>query len=108
VSIDSKQTRSNFYRDNSIPIRVGELIRIYFINALEFDPINSFHLHANFFKVYRTGSKLTADDYTDIVTLSQAERCIIEFAYTLPGIYMFHAHQNSFAELGWMGHFEVW
>ena len=98
---------ANFYRDNPIKLRTGELVRVYFINALEFDPINSLHLHANFFTLYRTGSKLTPDDYTDVVTLSQAERCIIEFTYNLPGRFMFHAHQNTFAELGWMGHFEV-
>lgn len=98
---------ANFYRDNPIPIRCGELVRIYFINALEFDPLNSFHLHANFFHVYRTRSKLTPDDYTDLVTFSQAERCILEFAYSMPGRFMFHAHVNAFAELGWMGHFDV-
>jgi FtsP/CotA-like multicopper oxidase with cupredoxin domain len=98
---------ANFYRDNPIPLRAGELVRVYFVNALEFDPINSLHIHANFFHVYRTGSKLTPDDYTDMITLAQAERCIVEFTYNLPGRYMFHAHQNAFAELGWMGHFEV-
>jgi FtsP/CotA-like multicopper oxidase with cupredoxin domain len=98
---------ANFYRDNPITLQKGELVRIYFVNALEFDPINSLHIHANFFHVYRTGSRLTPDDYTDMVTLSQAERCIVEFTYDLAGVYMFHAHQNAFAELGWMGHFNV-
>ncbi len=98
---------ANFYRDNPIKLRAGELVRIFFINALEFDPVNSLHLHANFFSLYRTGSKLTADDYTDVVTLSQAERCIVEFTYKFPGRFMFHAHQNTFAEMGWMGHFDV-
>lgn len=98
---------ANFYRDNPVPLRIGELVRVYFVNALEYDPINSLHIHANFFHLYRTGSKLTPDDYTDMVTLSQAERCIVEFTYNLPGNYMFHAHQNTFAELGWMGHFNV-
>jgi len=98
---------ANFYRDNPIAIRQGEPVRIYFLNALEFEPINSFHLHANFFQVYKTGSQLNNAEFTDLVTLSQAERCIIEFTYNFPGRYMFHAHQNSFAEMGWMGHFEV-
>ena len=98
---------ANYYRDYPIELRVGEHVRIYLLNALEFDLVNSFHLHANFFKVYRTGSQLVPDAYTDIVTLSQAERCVIEFVYSLAGSYMFHAHQNTFAELGWMGHFNV-
>jgi FtsP/CotA-like multicopper oxidase with cupredoxin domain len=98
---------ANFYRDNPIVLQKGEAVRVYFVNALEFDPINSLHIHGNFFHVYRTGSKLTPDDYTDMITLSQAERCIVEFTYDLAGRYMFHAHQNTFAESGWMGHFNV-
>jgi FtsP/CotA-like multicopper oxidase with cupredoxin domain len=98
---------ANFYRDNPITLHRGELVRVYFVNALEFDPINSLHIHGNFFHVYRTGSKLVPDDYTDMITLSQAERCIVEFSYDLSGSFMFHAHQNTFAELGWMGHFSV-
>jgi FtsP/CotA-like multicopper oxidase with cupredoxin domain len=31
----------------------------------------------------------------------------MSFAEHEPGIYMFHAHQSEFAELGWMSHFEV-
>jgi FtsP/CotA-like multicopper oxidase with cupredoxin domain len=98
---------ANFYRDNPITIGQGEFVRIYFINALEFEPINSFHLHANFFHVYKTGAQLKEAEYTDLVTLSQAERCIIEFTYNFSGRFMFHAHQNTFAEMGWMGHFDV-
>ena len=37
-----------------IPIKVGELVRIYLINITEFDPINSFHLHAEFFRLLRS------------------------------------------------------
>lgn len=97
----------NFYRDHPIRIGVGERVRIYLANLLEHDPINSFHLHANVFDLCRTGLERSPNVATDIVTLSQAERCIVEFAYRHPGTYMFHAHQNLFAELGWMGHFEV-
>ena len=35
----------------------GELVRIYLVNVLEFDLINSFHLHANFFDYYPTGTR---------------------------------------------------
>lgn len=98
---------ANAYRDAPIRIRVGERVRLYLVNLLEHDPINSFHLHANIFDLRRTGVGAGPAEATDVVTLSQAERCIIEFAYRFPGTYMFHAHQNLFAELGWMGHFEV-
>ncbi len=95
------------YQNHPIPIRVGETVRIYLINILEFDLINSFHLHANFFHYYPTGTSLTPSEYTDTVMQTQAQRGILEFSYKHPGRYMFHAHNTEFAELGWTGHFEV-
>lgn len=95
------------YQNHPIRIKVGEKIRIYLVNITEFDPVNSFHLHAEFFKVYRTGTSLTAQDYTDTIMMCQAERHILEFRFKFPGKYMFHAHQSEFAELGWMGLFDV-
>jgi FtsP/CotA-like multicopper oxidase with cupredoxin domain len=91
------------------PIRIvkGELQRIYMVNATEFDPINSMHLHGNFFSLYRTGTTLAPQEYTDTVMLCQGERHILEFTYEDVGRFMFHAHQSEFAELGWMGLFEV-
>jgi manganese oxidase len=32
-----------------IPVKIGETIRVYLINVVEFDLINSFHIHGNFF-----------------------------------------------------------
>ena len=105
-------TENNFYTVNGIPyyymhhpiqIDKNRLIRIYLVNMLEFDPINNFHLHANMFDLYRTGTKLIPDEYTDIVTMSQGERGILEFSYKYPGKYMFHAHKTEFAEKGWVG-----
>ena len=105
-------TENNFYTVNGIPyyymhhpiqIDKNRLIRIYLLNILEFDPINNFHLHANMFDLYRTGTKLIPDEYTDIVTMSQGERGILEFSYKYPGKYMFHAHKTEFAEKGWVG-----
>jgi FtsP/CotA-like multicopper oxidase with cupredoxin domain len=109
-------TENNFYAVNTIPyyymhhpiqIEKNRLVRIYLLNMLEFDPINNFHLHANVFDFYKTGTKLTPDEKTDIVTMSQAERGILEFKYKFPGKYMFHAHKTEFAEKGWMGTFLV-
>lgn len=74
---------------------------------LEFDLINSFHIHANVFTLYRTGTRLDLYEITDTVTLCQGERCILEFSYKYPGKFLFHAHQSEFAELGWSGLFEV-
>ncbi len=90
-----------------IRVRLGELIRVYLVNLLEFDLLNSFHLHAHFFHEYRTGTRLEPGNYTDTVMLCQGERSILEFDFRFPGQFMFHAHQTEFAELGWMGLFEV-
>ncbi|HBY97888.1 MAG: multicopper oxidase domain-containing protein [Ardenticatenaceae bacterium] len=95
------------YANEPIQVRVGELVRVYLANMTEFDPINSFHIHANFFHLYRTGTRLEPDDYTDTVMLCQGERAILEMQFPYPGKYMFHAHQSEFAELGWMSFFEV-
>jgi len=95
------------YQVRPIPIRRGELVRIYLVNALEFDLVNSFHLHGNFFHVYKTGTSLRPDEFTDTVMLCQGERHILEFTYQDAGRFMFHAHQSEFTELGWMGIFEV-
>ena len=96
-----------YYQNNPIKIRVGETIRIYLTNMLEFDQSNSFHLHANFFHWYPTGTSLTPVEYTDTVALMQAQRGILEFSYKYPGRFLFHAHKTEFAELGWTGIFEV-
>jgi FtsP/CotA-like multicopper oxidase with cupredoxin domain len=96
-----------YYMRHPIKIKQDELVRLYLVNITEFDPINSLHLHANFFNVYRTGTRLEPTDFTDIINLGQAERAILEFRYKKPGRFMFHAHQSEFVELGWMSFFEV-
>ena len=88
---------------NPIRIRVGETVRIFLANLLEFDPINSLHLHANFFNYYPTGTSRTPTEFTDTISQMQGQRGILEFSYKYPGNYMFHAHKTEFAELGWTG-----
>ena len=98
---------ANYYVEHPIEIRQHEPLRIYVVNLLEFDLINSIHTHATFFKYFRTGTRLDQYEYTDTVMLCQGERGIMEFSYRFPGMFMFHAHQSEFAELGWMGFFKV-
>ncbi|MCA1718549.1 MAG: multicopper oxidase domain-containing protein [Actinobacteria bacterium] len=95
------------YQKNPIEIKKGELIRVYVVNVLEFDFINSFHTHANFFNYYPTGTRLEPSEFTDTKMFAQGERGIMEFRYDFPGRFMFHAHVSEFAELGWMGLFDV-
>jgi FtsP/CotA-like multicopper oxidase with cupredoxin domain len=98
---------AHYYLRHAIELKAGELTRLYVVNLTEFDLINSIHIHANFFKVFRTGTRLESDEFTDTITLCQGERAVLEFTYDLPGAYLFHAHQSEFAELGWVGAFEV-
>ena len=109
-------TENNFYAANSIPfyyqhhpiqIQTNELIRIYVVNMVEFDPINNFHLHGNLYQYYPTGTDLVPSTFTDMITLSQTERGIMEFQYNYPGKYLFHAHKVEFSEKGWVGLFLV-
>jgi manganese oxidase len=39
--------------------------------------------------------------------MGQGERSILDIRFKYPGMYMFHPHKTEFAELGWMGFFEV-
>ncbi|WP_256753996.1 multicopper oxidase domain-containing protein [Mesorhizobium sp. Mes31] len=110
---------NEFYAANTIahayaktPIRIvrGKPVRIFLINMLEFDLINSFHLHGNFFDYFDQGTTLTPTLKTvDLIMQCQGQRGILEFTFAEhePGLYMFHAHQSEFTELGWMGMFDV-
>lgn len=95
------------YQHYPIQVKVGEPLRIYLVNMLEFDLVNSFHQHANMFRYYPNGTSLTNYVLTDTVVQGQGERGIIEMAFKYPGKYLFHAHVSEFAELGWAGFFEV-
>ncbi len=98
------------YMDKPIPIKASQPQRIYLINVLEFDQINSLHTHANFFDYYDHGSTFEPTlKEVDTIMQCQAQRGILEFDFEgyEPGRYMFHAHQSEFAELGWMAFFDV-
>ena len=112
----------NFNEDNEVyavntvafhfmyrPVRVkrGELVRIYLVNIVELDPVNSFHVHGNFFHRFPTGTSLEPSEYTDTVIQGQGQRDVLELRFPHTGKYMFHAHKSEFAALGWMGFFDV-
>lgn len=103
-------TVGHHFMKHPIQVERAKPVRIYLINVTEFDPINSLHLHANFFDYYDHGTTLTPTlETVDTVMQCQAQRGILEFTFKEHevGLYMFHAHQSEFAELGWMGMFDV-
>jgi FtsP/CotA-like multicopper oxidase with cupredoxin domain len=109
-------TENNNYAANSVPfyyqhhpiqINKNELVRVYVMNILEFDQINNLHMHGNLFDYYPTGTYRDPSAYTDMITFSQGDRGIMEFKYTYPGKYLFHAHKVEFSEKGWVGTFLV-
>ncbi len=98
--------RSFYYARYPIRVRRSQTVRLYLANLTEFDLVNSIHLHGDFFRHQPTG---TGDywEYTDTVMQCQGQRGVLEIDFANTGRFMFHAHQSEFAELGWMGFFEV-
>lgn len=96
---------AGFFERFPIKVPTGELVRVYLLNMVADDPVASFHLHAEIFDVYRSGTRLVPDERTDVVTLAQTERAIVEFRLPRRGRYMFHPHQRHMAERGAMGWF---
>jgi manganese oxidase len=97
----------NYYKQNPIAIYQNQLVRLYVLNVIEFDAAVTFHLHANFFRLYPTGMTTQPTLETDVMTMGTAERHILEFTYPYAGKYMFHPHQDAIAESGCMGIFNV-
>ena len=95
------------YMNHPIQLDVGETYRIYLANMLEFDLVNSFHVHGMMFKYTPSGTVGSSPFITDIVTLGQGDRGILEMTATQKGHFMFHAHVDEFTQLGWMGLFDV-
>ena len=93
------------YADNPIALRRGEPVRMYVMNIFEEAMVP--HLHGNLFRLYPSGTTLTPTEYTDVKTLSIAERAILEFQYDYCGTYMFQCHVTEHMEQGLMGWFNV-
>ena len=94
---------AGFFAKYPIKVPAGELVRLYILNMVMDQPVASFHLHAETFSLYRSGTGLVPDERTDLVMLGPAERAIVEFTLPRRGRYMFHPHQRIMAERGAMG-----
>lgn len=88
-----------------LKVPVGDLVRVYLVNACLTDAAASFHLHAATFDVYRTGTRRVPDEHTDVVTLGPMERAVLEFRLPTRGRYLFHPHQPWMAQRGATGWF---
>jgi FtsP/CotA-like multicopper oxidase with cupredoxin domain len=98
------------YINSPIQLKVGEKYRIYVVNMLEFDLVNSLHVHGAMFEYYPAGTSMNPQEDSfvhDVIVLGQGDRGIMELEYKYPGQYMFHAHVTEFTDLGWMGFFDV-
>ena len=96
---------AGFYHLYPIKVAVGELVRAYVVNMLEYEPVGSFHLHAETFDVYPAGMGEGPALHEDTIVLSQGQRAMIEFTLPHLGRYMFHPHQHWLADKGAMGWF---
>jgi manganese oxidase len=98
------------YMNNPIQLKVGQKYRLYVVNMLEFDLVNSLHVHGAMFEYYPAGTSMKPHEGSfvhDVIVLGQGDRGIMELEYKYPGQYMFHAHVTEFTDLGWMGFFNV-
>lgn len=96
---------AGFYADHPIKVARGEAVRAYIVNMLEYEPLASFHLHAETFDVYPAGIGDQPVFRDDTIALAQAQRAIVEFTLPSYGRYMFHPHQHWLADRGAMGWF---
>ncbi len=98
---------AGFYEKFPIKVAAGEPVRAYVLNMTEFDPMASFHLHAEMFDVYPAGMGDRPAFTTDVVTFGQMDRAILEFTLPEIGRYMFHPHQHMMMSRGAMGWFSA-
>ena len=73
------------YVEEPIRVKRDELVRIYLVNLLEFDQINSFHIHANFFDYFPTGTRLEPTEFTDTIIQGQGQRGVLELRFPYAG-----------------------
>lgn len=96
---------AGFYHAHPIKVTAGEPVRVFVTNMLEYEPVASFHLHAETFDVYPAGMGVAPVFRDDTVALAMGQRAMIEFTLPAYGRYMFHPHQHWLAERGAMGWF---
>lgn len=94
---------AGFYHAHPIKVAKDEPVRLYVTNLLEYEPIGSFHLHAETFDVYPGGMGEAPAFREDTIALAMGQRAMLEFTLPNYGRYMFHPHQHWLADKGAMG-----
>ena len=96
---------AGFYSQHPIKVDRNDRVRVYVVNMLEYEPLASFHLHAQTFDVFPAGMGDSPVFRDDTIALAQAQRAILEFRLPDYGRYMFHPHQHWLADRGAVGWF---
>lgn len=94
---------AGFFARHPLKVPVGALVRLHVLNLVPDEPVATFHLHAQTFDVFRSGTRRVPDEHSDVVPLTLGERAMLEMRFDAPGRYMFHPHQPRLAERGAMG-----
>ena len=90
------------YLYRPVVVKRGELVRIYLVNILEFDQINSFHIHANFFHYFPTGTSLTPSEYTDTIVQARGSAGSSNSSSRIPaGTCSTRTRPSSRSSAGW-------
>jgi nitrite reductase (NO-forming) len=93
--------------DHPIPIKVGELVRIFFVNIGP-NLFCDFHVVGALFRtVYRSGNPADALHDLQSFEVGPGDAAIFEFSVTQPGSYMFMDHAMAHAYKGAMGIFHA-
>ncbi len=96
-----------WYVNHPINIKVGQLYRVYLTDMTMGDPINSFHLHGNFYFIIPGGNLGSGQTYTDTDDIGNGDADILQGSLRAPGYWMFHSHKTEFTEKGWTGYFHA-
>ena len=62
------------YMYHPIELIQGEKYRIYLVNMLEFDLVNSIHIHGGMFEYYPADTSKTPQMVNDVITFGQGDR----------------------------------
>lgn len=95
------------YADNPIQITVGELVRVFFVNAGP-NRTSTFHVIGTIFEnVYRSGNPANALHGVQSFEVGPGNGAILEFRVHEPGDYMFVDHAIARAYKGAIGTFRA-